>query len=121
MTPTDLLDTLEERGITLIPDGTDLRYRGPRGAFTPDLRAAVASHKALLMEWGVTVQAWDRIGTEIDRLTDAAVIARDAGAEDVAGRLFAESRRVLIEQYLPTREQLAALYAAPGTQTGEAD
>jgi hypothetical protein len=48
-TPTDLLDRCRRRGITLYLDGAALRYRGPRGALTPELRQVVAEHRADLI------------------------------------------------------------------------
>ena len=49
MTAAQLLSTLEARGITLRLEASRLRYRGPRGAMTPALRAAIAEFKSELI------------------------------------------------------------------------
>ena len=45
MNPCDLLQALRAAGVTLRIVGNTLRYRAPRGALTPELRAALAEHK----------------------------------------------------------------------------
>ena len=45
MNPYDLLQALRAAGVTLRIVGDSLRYRAPRGALTPELRAALAEHK----------------------------------------------------------------------------
>jgi hypothetical protein len=42
----DLLDQCRQRGITLYCDGAELRFRGPTGAMTPELRQALAGRRA---------------------------------------------------------------------------
>ena len=49
MTVGALLATLRVRGVELAPVGDRLRYRAPRGALTPELRAEVAPHRAGLL------------------------------------------------------------------------
>jgi hypothetical protein len=49
MTAADLLTSCRERGIVLIDEGENLRFRAPRGAMTPDLKAALARHKRELL------------------------------------------------------------------------
>lgn len=46
MTVLELLENLKKRGVDLAPAGESLRYRAPAGALTPDLRQALAAHKA---------------------------------------------------------------------------
>jgi hypothetical protein len=46
MTALELLETLKRRGVDLDPVGESLHYRAPAGALTPDLRQALAAHKA---------------------------------------------------------------------------
>lgn len=45
----EVLAALRQRGVELIPDGTDIRCRGPKGAMTPELRQALSAHKAELL------------------------------------------------------------------------
>lgn len=45
-TATDILDQCRQRGITLYLDSDGLRFRGRRGAMTPELREAVGMHRA---------------------------------------------------------------------------
>ncbi len=49
MNTTTLLDLLRSRGITLFVEGDRLRYRGPAGALTDDLRQAVAQNREGLL------------------------------------------------------------------------
>jgi amino acid adenylation domain-containing protein len=46
LNPNELLDELARRDVTLWTDGDDVRYRGPRGALTPELREALRESKA---------------------------------------------------------------------------
>ncbi len=50
MRPAALLDELRHRGIHIEVDGETLRYRAPRGQLTPELRLAIGSQKAALLE-----------------------------------------------------------------------
>ena len=54
MSAADVLRAAREQGIELIPDGDQLRYRGPREVITPDLLMELKRHKpdltALLCE-----------------------------------------------------------------------
>src|SRR5689334_21124328 len=45
----ELLSELHARGVNLYRTAEGIRYEAPRGALTPDLRAAVAVHKAELL------------------------------------------------------------------------
>src|SRR5689334_14353475 len=45
-----LLFSLAERGVTLEVDGDLVRVRGPKGALTPELQAALAAAKPALLE-----------------------------------------------------------------------
>jgi hypothetical protein len=43
-----ILDELLARGVTLFLDGDRMRYRAPKGAYTPELRTLVADHRDAL-------------------------------------------------------------------------
>jgi len=45
MTPFDIVQHLANAGVTLRIIGNAIRYTAPRGAMTPDLRAALIEHK----------------------------------------------------------------------------
>jgi hypothetical protein len=45
----NLIDQCRRRGIALYLDGDELRFRGPRGAMTQELRQAVANARADLI------------------------------------------------------------------------
>ena len=45
MTAEALLHELHSRGVQLTPEGDRIRYRAPRGALTPDLKARLREHK----------------------------------------------------------------------------
>jgi hypothetical protein len=45
----ELLAAVQQAGIHLSADGDTLKYDAPRGALTPDLRAALLEHKATLL------------------------------------------------------------------------
>lgn len=49
MTATDVLVELTARGVTLTPEGDRVRYRGPKGAMTPELLEQVTKHKPELL------------------------------------------------------------------------
>jgi len=68
----ELLKALRDRGVSLVVDGSQLRYRAPRGAFTDELRAAIAQHRPEVLrllvadEWlAATLQ---RISDQHDRI-----------------------------------------------------
>ena len=46
-----LLFVLRERGVELVPDGPNLRYRAPTGALTPDLKGEILKHKPQLLAY----------------------------------------------------------------------
>lgn len=50
MTPAELLDEASHRGVRLFVVGSELRFRAPRGALTPELKAALVEHKSALLE-----------------------------------------------------------------------
>jgi hypothetical protein len=50
MNPADLLTEASRRGIHLEVDGEGLRYKGPRGAMTPELREALTANKGKLRQ-----------------------------------------------------------------------
>jgi hypothetical protein len=60
----DLLDALRRAGVALSRSGGDLRYTAPAGTMTPELKAAVVSHKAELL-WLVGPCPW--CGCPLDR------------------------------------------------------
>ena len=49
MSPEVLLARLGSVGVLLDVQGDDLRYRGPRGALTPELRRAIQENKAAIL------------------------------------------------------------------------
>jgi hypothetical protein len=49
MTRCDLLTALAAAGVALRIEGDAIRYRAPRGALTPPLRAALMEHKANIL------------------------------------------------------------------------
>jgi hypothetical protein len=64
MTPHQLLTTLTTAGVTLTLHGDRVTYRAPKGAMTPDLKAALTLHRqallvALQVPQPVPVPAWD--------------------------------------------------------------
>ncbi|HEY0603110.1 MAG TPA: condensation domain-containing protein, partial [Herpetosiphonaceae bacterium] len=56
MTVIDLLTSLRQLNIDLWVEDDRLRFRAPPGALTPDLRAALADHKAEVMAFLKLVQ-----------------------------------------------------------------
>jgi hypothetical protein len=53
MTPSELLQELHYRGISLVKDGDKLLCEGPGAALPPDLRQAILEHRTeLLAAWG---------------------------------------------------------------------
>lgn len=50
MKATDVISTLQARGIELWQDGGTLRYRAPTGALTERERAALRAHKAAILK-----------------------------------------------------------------------
>jgi len=49
MTAGETLAELHRRGVALEPNGDRLKYRAPQGALTPELRKAMAEHKAAII------------------------------------------------------------------------
>ncbi len=56
MTATELLTTLRDLGVTLTPGGDQLRVDAPAGVLTDELRQAMRTHKAALLD---LVEAFD--------------------------------------------------------------
>ena len=50
MTAAETLETTRAAGVDLSPAGTELRFRAPRGALTPELRKALAAAKPELLD-----------------------------------------------------------------------
>jgi pyochelin synthetase len=57
----DLLHRLAHADITLSVEGGGLRYRGPKGSLTPELRTAIAANKSELLEWLTTNASAERL------------------------------------------------------------
>jgi hypothetical protein len=57
MTADEVLKALHERGAELTADGDQLRYRATKTAIGPELRQAIASHKAELLSRLTTAPA----------------------------------------------------------------
>ena len=49
MTPEDLIAILRSRGVALVLEHGQLRFRGPGGAYTAELRSLVAEHRTALV------------------------------------------------------------------------
>ncbi|MEW6457620.1 MAG: hypothetical protein AB1441_00900 [Bacillota bacterium] len=59
MNVNELIWELQRRGITLEPAGDKLRWRGPKGAMTPELLDQLRDHKAEVL--GLLQQGPDRL------------------------------------------------------------
>jgi amino acid adenylation domain-containing protein len=91
VTPAALLDRLHERGITVWADGSDLRYRGPTGALTPELRDELRANKhAVLAALGAATGN----GHEGDHIPRA-------GRDRPLPLSFAQERLWFLEQLAP--------------------
>lgn len=56
MTPGAVLELLESHGIRLLIRDGFLKYRGPAGAYTDELRSLVAAHRYVFIEdWSCSV------------------------------------------------------------------
>jgi hypothetical protein len=97
MTPSGLLVRLRARGVDLWREGETIRYRGPEGAVTPELRDALAQHKADLIDL-VIAGAPNRSGENAPGrqryVRSSALAAADAGSTCwwCRGTQFWESR-----------------------------
>ena len=58
-TAAGLLESVRQLGITLVLDGSDLRFKAPKGAMTTNLREALVTHKPeiLVLLWAEQPQA----------------------------------------------------------------
>jgi len=65
MTATELLTTLRHLGVTLAPDGDQLRVDAPAGVLTDELRQAMRTHKAALLDLVGAVEERAAIGEGI--------------------------------------------------------
>jgi hypothetical protein len=77
MSVSALLSECRKRGITLNLSGGRLRYRAPKDAITPELKAALAAHKARLVS---QLQSRDAVATVLEVFPGATVIAEDVPA-----------------------------------------
>jgi hypothetical protein len=95
MNATALLQTLSGRGVTLFLDGDRLRYRtATTGAYTEELRALVAQHRAKLVE---AMRIWEQ--------ALAAALARcDRAAQEDAQT---DSKRRAVDAYRSAVRRLA--------------
>ncbi len=103
----DLLAQLHGLGVTLYVAGEQLRYRAPKGVMTPDLRQALSEQKETALRL-LLVREYDRLGAEIDVLTDRAIAARERGDQDEAARINAQCR-TLCARYFAVADRLRAL------------
>ena len=65
MTAIDVLKALRQRGVTLVPDGEELRYRAPKGVLTDEFCVVMRGCKAALLALLICLfvgQSKDRIG-----------------------------------------------------------
>ena len=112
MSPAALLTELRQRGVELATAGDRLRYRGPRTALTPEVRRAIADHKAdllLLLAAEVARAEWERLDAEMGEMTQRLFELWEEGQRDAAKGLEAELRRLVGEAWQPARVRLARL------------
>jgi hypothetical protein len=84
---TDLQAELTARGIAVEVDGADLKVRGRTGALTPELRAAIQTHKQALLAARTGFTPLDRaiIRSTAAKHSLADIQARLAHTQKVAG------------------------------------
>ncbi len=98
MRPAALLAHLRERGVILSARGDRLRVEAPRGVLTPDIRAALAEHKAdvvpllwyqeaLRRWWALTAQGADAAPAAIAETYQTIVRLMDEVGGPTATRL----------------------------------
>lgn len=98
MTPLTLLAELQRRDVELVPEGDRLRYRGPRGALSDDLRALVREHRdalrrllvyrqALRRWWALTAQGPEADQAEVLQLHQEIIRLIDEVGEPLATKL----------------------------------
>ena len=110
MSATALLAALRQHGVELATVGDRLRYRGPRTALTPEVRRAIADHKAdllLLLAAEIARAEWERLDAELAEMTQRLFELWEEGERDAAKRLQDELRRLVGEAWQPARVRLA--------------
>ena len=115
MSAVDLLATLRAHDCELTAAGERLRVDAPSGALTPDLRAALAEHKADLLAELEAERAWatvEAISAEMRRRwLRAEQLEESNDPEDrfVAEHHRDEVRGAVTEGWLPAMKRWAAL------------
>lgn len=87
MTATDVLASLQQRGVTLTVDGTRIRYRAPAGAITDDDRAALRAHKQELLVLLALPSATQNALSPPALKVRTRAPTRDAGLSERAGQV----------------------------------
>jgi len=68
--PAELVETLQQSGVTLAVEGEHLRYRAPAGALTPELRSELTAHKAAVLAYLQSQDAAKRLAHSQELLND---------------------------------------------------
>jgi natural product biosynthesis luciferase-like monooxygenase protein len=102
MTVDQLEVSLDQLGVRLISDGEKLRFEAPRGALTPDLRAAITEHKAEL-------QARLRARASEPRVAPPRL---EPSEERAAPLSYGQQRLLFMDQFLG--DEARAMYNMPG-------
>ena len=108
MSAAALLADLRGRGVELAAAGETLRYRAPKGTMTPDLRQALADHKADLLaelECEATTAALATIEAQLTAGTERVLALWHAGERAAAAELQAELRRCVGAEWLPAKRR----------------
>jgi amino acid adenylation domain-containing protein len=87
-----LLDELTRRGATLVPEGNHVRYRAPKGALTPELRAALAAHKQEVLALLRAGLAASRTAHPLSSAQQAIWLVQQAAPDTVAYNIAAAYR-----------------------------
>jgi len=117
-----LLQELQSRGVQLTPEGDRIRYRAPRGALTPELRARLSEHKgevlSVLQGQGELLESAPAI--EVRQQTGAVLIGSPRFGEIwlaldpcLAGQLRAEESQQARPRPVLTTADLARLEGKP--------
>ena len=115
MSAVDLLATLRARDCELTAAGERLRVEAPAGALTPDLRAALAEHKAEILTELEAERAWaavEAISAEMRRRwLRAEQLEESDDPEDhfLAEHHRSEVRGAVMEAWLPAMKRWATL------------